>query len=99
MFDYVEFTETGKVNTKSDIKIMVLTTCGFCHKGRTFLDDNDIKYSFVEVDKLDMAVKKKIKIDFSEKFDTRLVYPTLILNDDKFVTGFKKQQWAEELGI
>ena len=97
MFESVVFKKKkGKVNEKK-LTLFALTTCSFCKKARAFLDQHGFSYDYLYMDKLDPDVKKKLKIQFAEKFDKRLTYPTLMIDDTELLTGFIRIAWEKEL--
>jgi glutaredoxin-like protein NrdH len=97
MFESVNFeTKQGKRNDKG-LKLFALTTCGFCKKAKTFLDENDFSYDYLYMDKIDPDTKKELKTQFAENFDKRLTYPTLMINDTELLTGFIRIAWEKEL--
>ncbi|MDA3957384.1 glutaredoxin [Oceanispirochaeta sp.] len=97
MFDNIEFNSIPGNRDKHRLRFMGLTTCGFCRKAKQFLDDNDFSYEYLYLDKIDPDEKKKLKIEFSEHFDKRLSYPTLIIDDKEILTGFIRIAWEQEL--
>ncbi|MBF9015498.1 MULTISPECIES: glutaredoxin [unclassified Oceanispirochaeta] len=97
MFDNVDFSKSEGSRTDHKLTLLGLTTCSFCKKGKQFLDDNDFSYDYLFLDKIDTELKKKMKIEFTEKYDKRLSYPTLIIDDKEILTGFIRIAWEKEL--
>ncbi len=95
----VEFTEVDGKNDKNDITVYALSTCGFCRRGLNFLRENSIKFKYIYIDKLDYEVKQELKRNLYEKYKKRPVFPYLVLNDEKVLTGFRKEIWKEELDV
>ncbi len=97
MFDYIEFeTREGEKNEK-EITLLGLTTCSFCRKGKDFLDQQGFSYRYLFLDKLDPDVKKQMKAEFTDTFNKRLSYPTLIIDGKEILTGFIRIAWEKEL--
>ena len=88
-----------KEGSRSDRKLnlLALTTCGFCKKAKAFLDENDFRYEFTYMDKIDPLAKKEFKAAFSERYGKRLTYPTLMIDDNEILTGFIRIAWEKEL--
>ncbi|MDC7233417.1 MAG: glutaredoxin family protein [Spirochaetales bacterium] len=97
MFDQITFNKAEGGRTDKKITLLGLTTCSFCKKGKQFLDDNGFSYDYLFLDKIDPEVKKKMKEEFSEKFNKRLSYPTLIIDNEEILTGFIRIAWEQEL--
>jgi glutaredoxin-like protein NrdH len=85
---------------KSDHKVTVyaLSTCVWCKLTKQFLSDNDVAYEFVDVDLLDDNDKSKVHENIMSKGGS-LSYPTTIVDDKTVITGFRKDQLKEVLGV
>ena len=57
--------EVNGENSAHDITIFTLSTCMWCKKCKTFLNDKGIKYRYVDVDKIESSDKSQI-LRFSE---------------------------------
>ncbi|MDC7240313.1 MAG: glutaredoxin domain-containing protein [Spirochaetales bacterium] len=97
MFDYIEFESADGEKKEKDIILLGLTTCSFCRKGKEFLDQNGFSYRYLYLDKIDPDIKKRMKADFTDTFDRRLSYPTLIVDEKEILTGFIRIAWEKEL--
>lgn len=95
----ITFTQEEGTNTKFDVTVFALSTCGFCARGLAFLRQNKIKFKFVYMDKLEFEVKEQIKKVLQEKFKERVVFPYLLLDESNVVTGFVEDRWKEIFGI
>lgn len=85
---------------KNDHKVIIfaLSTCVWCKLTKQFLSDNEVAYEFVDVDLLDENDKSKVHETILSKGGS-LSYPTTIVDDKKVITGFRKDQIKEALGI
>jgi glutaredoxin len=97
MMDTSIFTRVEGLKNDKDLLFLGLSTCGFCKRARTFLEEEGYTYSFVDIDKLDREVRIPLKDDVKKRFSSDLLYPMLIVDDADFVKGFKKDQWLEKL--
>jgi len=97
MFDYIDFKKKEGSRSEHKLILLGLSTCSFCNKGKQFLDDHDLSYSYLYLDKIEPELKKKMKTEFTEKYAKRLSYPTLIIDDDEILTGFIRIAWEKEL--
>ena len=97
---HIELFETveGK-NDAGDIKVYALSTCGFCKRALKFLRENSIQFRFLYIDDQTFETRQEIKEYIYEKFNERIRYPFLILNDTTYLVGFTKEEWASMLKI
>jgi glutaredoxin len=65
---------------------------------KQFLKDNDVEYEYIDVDLCDEKDKVKIRQHIQSK-GGNLSYPTIIINDNILITGFRKDKLKEALGI
>jgi glutaredoxin-like protein NrdH len=85
-------------NTKHKVLVYALSTCVWCKMTKQFLKDNDVEYEFVEVDNATEEDKDKIRKHIQEKGGS-LSYPTIIVDEKKVVTGFRKDLLKKELDL
>ena len=97
MFDMLKYETVEGTNTEKKLTLYALTTCSFCKKAKAFLEENDIQYRFINMDKINPDEKKVFKTEFAEKFNKRLTYPTLLIDDKELLTGFIRIAWEKEL--
>jgi len=65
---------------------------------KQFLKDNNIEYEYIDVDLCDEEDKVKIRQHIQSK-GGNLSYPTIIVDDNVLITGFRKDKLKEVLGI
>lgn len=87
----------GKNNTHK-VLLYALSTCAWCKMTKQYLKDNGIEYEYVDVDLCDEKDKEKIRQHILSKGGA-LSYPTIIIDDNILVTGFRKDKFKEILGI
>lgn len=97
MLDYIEYTNEEGKNIGKEIVVYALSTCGFCRRALGFLRDNNIAFTYVYVDKLDFDVKQKVKQDLKEKFEERVVFPYMVIDDQDVMVGFVKDDYESTL--
>ena len=95
MFENIEFTEIGGNDTGKALKLFALTTCGFCKRAVSFLNENNVSYSMVYIDKLDPQDKQRVKDEFLAKFGQKMLFPTLVIDDSEFLPGFIRLHWEK----
>ena len=99
MFKDIEFTYEEGSNDTNDITVIALSTCGFCWKGINFLKNNSIKFRYVYIDKVPFEVKARVKTKLLEKYDKKVSFPYVILNEKEVFTGFREEFWKEKFQI
>ncbi len=94
----MQFSKVSGKKNEHKVTIFALSTCVWCRLTKQFLSDNDVAYEFVDVDLLDENDKSKVHETILSKGGS-LSYPTTIVDDKKVITGFRKDQLKEVLGI
>lgn len=91
--------EATKVDGKERAKIVLyaLSTCGWCAKTRKFLEELGVAYSYVHVDMLGKDDKAAAMKDL-ERFNSRVSFPTTIVNDSVAVIGYNTEKMLEAIG-
>ena len=87
----------GKRN-EHKVVVYALSTCVWCKMTKQFLKDNDITFEFIEVDLTEPEEKAQIRQQIQSKGGS-LNYPTTIVDDKIVITGFRKDQLKEALGL
>jgi glutaredoxin-like protein NrdH len=96
----VNFDLFTKVDGEKHDKVLVLiglSTCGFCKRAKTLLDDENWSYSFVFIDNMKRDDRILLKRELKSRFTSDLIYPFLIINNEDFLNGFNKDQWIQKL--
>ena len=88
---------TGKQN-KHKVVLYALSTCVWCKMTKQFLKDNDVEFEYVYVDLCEEEDKQKIRQHIQSKGGP-LSYPTIIVDDNVLITGFRKDKLTEALGL
>ena len=88
---------SGK-NNKHKVMMYALSTCVWCKMTKQYLKDNSVEFEYVDVDLADEKDKEKIRNDIVKKGGP-LSYPTVIVDDKKVITGFRKDQLKEALEL
>jgi glutaredoxin len=88
---------SGK-NNAHKVLVYALSTCVWCKMTKQFLKDNGIEFEYVNVDLCDEEDKVKIRQHIQSK-GGNLSYPTIIIDDNILITGFRKDKLKEALGI
>ena len=75
-----------------------LSTCGWCKKMKRFLDSTGLQYELVYVDKLQGEEKRKVTEEV-RRWNPRVSFPTVVLDDTQAIVGFRETQIKEALGL
>jgi len=79
-----------------DITILTLSTCMWCKKCKSWLKERDVKYRYVDVDKINFEDKSKIMDYLINKYNSRVSYPFMIC-DGEVVVGYNPNKYEELL--
>ena len=99
MFEYIEFQRIEGTSYKGDVKLFGLSTCAFCKRAITFLEENNVKYNLVFMDKIDPELKKRAKDEFQLKFKERMSLPSIVVNESDYQIGFIRVAWERMFSV
>ena len=85
-------------NSKNKIMLYTLSTCGWCKKTKELLNENNIQYEYIDLDKCTKE-DQKTAVDMLKERKLPVAFPIIIVNDEKVIQGFKKDRIVEALGI
>ncbi len=88
--------ELVKGKNIGDIKLYALSTCAWCEKTKDLLKGLGIEFKFIYVDLL-QGDTKQYAIDEVRKHNKNCSFPTLVINNDKTIVGFKATEIKEAL--
>lgn len=88
--------EHVKGKNKGDIKLYALSTCVWCGKTKDLLNELGIEFKFIYVDLL-QGDTKQYAIDEVKRYNKNCSFPTLVINNDKTIVGFKEAEIKEAL--
>jgi glutaredoxin len=80
------------------VRLYALSTCAWCKRTKSFLDENDVEYDLVYVDLLKGEEKEQV-LDEVRKWNPRATFPTVVVDGEKAVAGFKEDRLREVLGL
>jgi len=81
---------------KGEILLFALSTCGWCKKTRMLLDEIGVAYDYIYVD-LTEGDERSDVLKNMKKWNKSLSFPTLVINNEKSITGFDKESILEAL--
>ena len=85
-------------NDKNKVFLYTLSTCGWCKKTKELLNENNVLYEYIDLDKCSKE-DQKTAVDQLKERKLPVAFPIMIINDDKAIQGFKKDQIIEALGL
>ena len=97
MTDTLEFIKVDGTDTRRDIEIYALSTCGFCKRALGFLDSNKIAYRYVHLDELPLETKARVKQELSARFNRQISFPFAIIDGKDYLVGFIEIDWRNTL--
>ena len=87
-----------KGKNKGHIMLYALSTCVWCKKTRRLLNDLGVDYYYIDVDLLESEEKEKIRQDI-KRWNPKLSFPTMVVNNEKCIVGYKEQETKETIGV
>jgi glutaredoxin-like protein NrdH len=79
------------------IKLFALSTCGWCRKTVSWLNEHGVQYELFHVDQASSSEKEQFMSELS-KHNPRKSFPTLVVGDgDHVIIGYRPDEMKEEL--
>lgn len=85
--------------TSHDITIYALSTCGFCKRAFSFLDEKGFAYKYLYLDQIPVDKKNEIKAELKAKFNESVAFPFTVINGETHIVGFIEPDWVRTLGL
>ncbi len=85
-------------NNKHKVLLYALSTCGWCKKTKKLLADNGVEYEYVDADLCSDEEYGQIRDDIMRR-GGRIAFPTLVVDDERLITGFDEDEIRKALGI
>lgn len=87
---HVEGKNRGKV------MLYALSTCGWCRKTKVLLNDLGVEYDYTDVDQTVGAEREEV-MNNVRKYNPSCSLPTLVINDEKCIVGYREDEIREAL--
>ncbi len=81
---------------KGKILLYALSTCGWCKKTKDFLNKLAVEYSYIFVDLVEGNERDEVMDDI-KKWNPRCSFPTMVINDEKCIVGYKEDEIKKAL--
>ena len=82
---------------RGKVLLFTLSTCIWCRKTKRLLEELKVAYDYIDVDLLEENEQQEAD-RVLERWNPRLSYPTLVINDEEVILGFKEDQSRTRLG-
>jgi len=87
----------GTKGADENIIIFTLSTCMWCKKCKRFLNEKNMNYKFIDVDKIEPSERAEIVEYLRENYNSRVAYPFLVCKKGHAV-GYDPDKYMELLG-
>ena len=94
----MQFSKVSGQKRQHKVVLYALSTCAWCRMTKQFLKDNDIEYEYIDVDLCEEEDKQNIR-DHIQSKGGPLSYPTIIVDDNVLITGFRTDKLREALQL
>ena len=94
----MQFSKVSGQKRQHKVVLYALSTCAWCRMTKQFLKDHDIEYEYIDVDLCEEEDKQKIREHIQSKGGP-LSYPTIIVDDNVLITGFRTDKLREALQL
>ena len=94
----MQFSKVSGQKKQHKVILYALSTCAWCRMTKQFLKDHDIEYEYIDVDLCEEEEKQKIREHIQSKGGP-LSYPTIIVDDNVLITGFRTDKLREALQL
>jgi glutaredoxin-like protein NrdH len=96
--EYEKYVKNVQGNNAVDIFLFALSTCIWCRKTKSLLNELGVEYNYVDVDLLEGSAKRDA-VEEMEKWDQSGSFPLLIIGNSEAVLGFKENKIKGLLGF
>ncbi len=85
--------EADEQNAGRQLTLYALSTCAFCEKAQDYLKKAKLSFSYIFLDDMELETKKALKVELKASFGNIPVFPLLVLNGTKSVSGFSEEKY------
>jgi len=85
-------------HTDHDVQFYGLSTCVWCKKTRRYLEQAGVEFEFTYLDLLE-GDERAEALAIVKKWNPDATFPTLVVDGEKAVLGYKVEQIEECLGL
>lgn len=84
-------------NSRGHVLLYALSTCVWCRKTKSLLNELGVDYYYIDVDLLDGEEKREVENDLL-RWNPRKSFPTIVVNDEHALISFDEDEIREVLG-
>ena len=88
---------TGSKN-EHVVMLYAISTCGWCRRTRQFLEDQDVAFDFIYMD-LIKGQEREDALEEVRRWNPATSFPTLVVDGEQSVVGYRVPQIKEVLGL
>jgi glutaredoxin len=99
MLETLAYTTVAGTRQDHSITIYSLSTCGFCKRAMSFLNDRGFAYRYIHVDTIPLETKTEVKRLLKEKFSEDVAFPFAVIDANLHLVGFIEADWKRTLGV
>jgi glutaredoxin len=81
---------------KGRIMLYALSTCGWCKKTKSLLEELNVEFYYTHVDQL-QGEERAAAIEAVKKWNPRSSFPSLVVNDSQCIIGYDEAKIKEAL--
>jgi glutaredoxin len=94
----MHFSKVPGNKNQHKVILFALSTCAWCKLVKQFLKENEVEYSYIDIDLAEEEEKVEIRKTIRD-MGGPLSFPTTIIDDKILITGFRKDQIKEALNF
>jgi len=92
-----EVTHVEGRNKKHKVMLYALSTCGWCKRTKRLFDEMGVEYDYIDVDHLQGEERHQVREEIIG-WNPMCSFPTIVIDDQKCIAGFKEDEIREVLG-
>jgi len=78
------------------LRLFTLSTCVWCQKTKALLQEMNVGYDYVEVDRLEGEERERA-LEELKRFNPSCSFPSLVVNDTQCIVGYDENKIKEAL--
>ena len=94
----MQTTKVDGKNKKNKVFLYTLSTCGWCKKTKELLKEKEIAYEYLDLDQADKENQKAAVEELKAK-NLPIGFPIIMINEDKVIQGYKRDEILEALEL
>lgn len=95
--DKIEYNSVDGTRSERDLVLYSLSTCAFCRTAMEFLKEEGYAFRFIHLDQIDLETKRGAKKELKAKYGEIAVFPVLIIDSERALSGFVPERWREAI--